>query len=508
MARRASARDERGAVLVMAVLLMTVVLTFTAFAVDLGTQRVARRDMQSLADAAAMDLARVIKGRTADAVLSDPAWPRVKQQAVAQNKTTVGSSPVLTPVLGKVDLTTGAFTPVSGGSFPTAVRVIATTSVGFAFVPGEGGAARSAIASSADPALCFSVSPTALTVDTTTGGLAPLLKNILKAKFQVLSPDGLLTVRGIQVPLADIAVELGAVTPQEVLNLSNVSLQSFVVASAKALTKNGRTAEATALQAIAAQVVGPAYVNVGKILNLDAANAAGLAAKVDVFDLVTGAVFAANGTNSVDVQGVAVGLPGVGGVQDLSVKITEPPQIACGKAGIVAKGAQVRLHLKSKIDPLGIGATDVGLDLDLDLGRGEGELKSITCGAAKTATIRAASGGAVAVATLSLKLILGLVTLTEPLKGLVAGGGPTDLTFTVPDGNASAAPQSISGSNVLKLEPVGLLGTVAGQLLNGPVNTLLSGLLYPVLNLLGIKIAQTDVKVHGNIDCNTVKLVG
>lgn len=505
--RRSGERDERGAVLIMSVLLMVVVLTFTAFAVDLGTQRVARRDMQSLADAAALDLARVIKGRTADTVLNDPAWPRVKRQVVEQNRTTVGDSTELTPVLGTVDPATGAFTPVSGGAFPNAVKVIAATTVGFAFVPGEGETARSSIASSADPTLCFSVTPTALAVNTSGSALGPLLDAILRVNLKVLNPSGLLTVRGVQAPLADLAVALGVGTPEALVGLTNVSLRTFVLASATALSKNGHTAQAAALEAIALQISG-AYVDVGQILKLDTGDSAGLAAGVDVFDLVTAAIFASNGANAVNVKGLAVGLPGVGGVQDLSVTITEPPQIACGKVGITARSAQVKVHLKAGIDPLAIGAVDVMLDLGLELGRGEGTLTGITCGAPSTAVIRAKTGAAAASGTLSLKLLLSIITVTEQIRATVASAGPRDLTFTLPDGTASTAPQSISGSNVLKLEPVGLVGTVVSSLINGPVDALLSTLLYPVLSLLGIKIAQTDVAVQGGIDCNTVKLVG
>lgn len=542
-------RDEQGAIMIMAVLLMTVMLTFTAFAVDLGTQRVARRDMQSLADATAMDLARQLKGRTASTILADPKWTLVKNQAAQQNKT-VGRTPGLTPVLGTVNNTTGEFTPVSGSAVPTAVKVIAATSVAYAFVPGDGNAARSAIATSADPMLCFSVSPSALTVNSTTGALAPLLDNILKVNLGVASPAGLLDVRGIQVPLADIAVELGAATPQAVLDLSNVSLRTFTLASAKALSKNGYTVQAAALQAVALQMTG-GFVNVGKILNLETANASGLASKIDVFDLVTAAVFASNGTNSVNVKNLGLVVPGIGGVQELTAVVTEPPQIACGKAGITAKSAQVKVHLKSAIDPLSIGATDVSLELDTDLGRGEGTLTSLTCSATSSggasAVIRAKTGAALVsgpstpdrLGLLSLRVVRTLLILPTVLAvrtqigAAAAQGGPTDLTFAMPAGSTSVPSQSVSGSNVLALQTQGttvtlldgtaiggltsalltaLLGgivdNVVSPLVSGPVNTLLSTILYPVLNLLGVKVAQTDVTVHGKADCATVKLVG
>lgn len=535
--RRSDLHDERGAIMVMAVLVMTVMLTFTAFAVDLGTKRVARRDMQSLADSAAMDLARQLKGRTASAILADPKFAEVKTQAVQQNKT-VGRAPTLTVALGTVNNTTGVFTPVSGGAVPTAVQVIAATSVSFAFVPGDGNTARPAIATSADPTMCFSASSSELAINSSTGTLGPLLDLILKTQLNVLSPAGLLTVKDTVVPLADLAVALGVGTPQAVL-ATTVSTRDFVLAAATALSKNGYTAQASALQAIGLQISG-GTVDVGKILNLETANSAGLSALVNVFDLVTAAIFASNGSNALNVKNLSVGLPGADRLLDLTAVIIEPPQIACGKVGITAKSAQVKIHVKTTVDPLSIGATSVVMDLDLEMGRGEGTLKSISCGSPAGAVVTAKTGAVLGVGTLdvgvlrNLGLLLGgdtVLMVKSKLTATGAVGGPTDLTLTPP----TVTTGSVSGSGVLGLavsdSKIGLLdGSFVGDVLgavinpllggilttvvnplvaaNGPVDKLLSALIYPVFNLLGVKVAKTDVTVQGSPDCATVKLVG
>ena len=49
----------------MVAIMLTVLMGASAFAVDIGMQRVARRDMQALADAVALDVARLLDGRTA-----------------------------------------------------------------------------------------------------------------------------------------------------------------------------------------------------------------------------------------------------------------------------------------------------------------------------------------------------------------------------------------------------------------------------------------------------------
>ena len=63
--------DERGAILPLTALIMVIVVGFTAFATDLGVQRVAARDMQAVADVAALDAARKLPTCTRSAV---PAW--------------------------------------------------------------------------------------------------------------------------------------------------------------------------------------------------------------------------------------------------------------------------------------------------------------------------------------------------------------------------------------------------------------------------------------------------
>ena len=56
--------EERGAVAVFLAVTVALVVGIGTLAVDLGMQRVVRRDMQALADVAALDLARELDGRT------------------------------------------------------------------------------------------------------------------------------------------------------------------------------------------------------------------------------------------------------------------------------------------------------------------------------------------------------------------------------------------------------------------------------------------------------------
>jgi uncharacterized membrane protein len=539
----------------MAVGLVSVALICTALAVDLGVQRVARRDMQALADVAALDLARHLKGRTVSQIEADPAFGEIKADAVSQNSSTVGQAPALTVALGTVNATTGEFTAVSGGSVPTAVKVTATTSVNFSFTSGSGGAARTAVASAADAGVCFSVSPSALTVNSSGSALGPVLDQILRVNMGVANPNGLLDVRGIQVPLAQVGVELGAATPQALLALENVRLGDFLVASANVMRQNGNTVGANALQTMAAKVPAVSF-DMAKILAVTTADSSGFASKVDVFSLVTGAIFAANGTNAVNVRGLAVEVPGVLEAQIARLVISEPPIVACGKEGVVARGSQANIHLQAELDPLGLGLASVVLNLGLDLARGEGTLTSIRCNDPRQAVITAKTGlvtvntpeipggnGRLNASILNLSALPGLSGILTALEFLIgrravdveaniaasiAEGGPTPLTFNAPTGGGAIAVQSVSAQETglqlalvppLSVSVVGVnlgsfLSVLTGSVTTGVINPLLAhnGLVTQVLSGLlsdlGIKVASTDVTVHGNIDCQNVKLVG
>ena len=64
---------DRGAVIPLVALLLPVLLVMVAMAVDLGRQRSDRRLAQAGADVVALDMIRIVEGRTLDQVLSDPA---------------------------------------------------------------------------------------------------------------------------------------------------------------------------------------------------------------------------------------------------------------------------------------------------------------------------------------------------------------------------------------------------------------------------------------------------
>ena len=147
-----------------------VLLMVSAFAIDLGMQRAGRRDMQAVADLVALDMGRLIDGRTrAQIEAGNGDKPSAATQlgwSVANNDNdTIGSSPSVTAYWVELsDRRQLRRRPAACRSrsrpaaVPTGVVVRAATDVGFAFAGVTGVASgdveRTAVAL-AEESACF-----------------------------------------------------------------------------------------------------------------------------------------------------------------------------------------------------------------------------------------------------------------------------------------------------------------------------------------------------------------
>lgn len=121
-------RRDRGAVIPMVALSLTVLMTMTAFAVDLGRMRTERRDLQADADALALDAVQMIHGLDAAAAL-----PVAQAEAAASAvRNNVDPSEIQSVEVGTWDVPTQTFTVMTSG-FPDSVRVILTDMVDMFF---------------------------------------------------------------------------------------------------------------------------------------------------------------------------------------------------------------------------------------------------------------------------------------------------------------------------------------------------------------------------------------
>ena len=239
-----------------------VIVPLSALVVDIGMQRVARRDMQSLADTTALDMART---------LSSGATPSDSDAQASADRNdassgAVGGTPTMKVYTGYVGASTtfdatqgqglgcgaspynGYFRSPPDGVPANAVLVTATGSVDFAIHGGSGGVCRSSIAI-ADRNACYKVGSFALGLATNKSILAPILGDTAAAR--VLSYNGIATASVSLLDLAN-ASQIGVGTPDKLLTAPNITVADVLDASADLLTKDGNTADA----AVATELLG------------------------------------------------------------------------------------------------------------------------------------------------------------------------------------------------------------------------------------------------------------
>lgn len=388
-------RDERGATALMVAILTSLVLLFiSAFAIDLGMQRAGRRDMQAVADMVALDMGRLIDGRTRAEIESGagdkPSAGTQLSWSVANNdNNTVGGTPSVTAYWvevaddGSYPQAGGLPVQVAAGEAPTGVVVRAAADVAFAFagVTGvvSGNVDRTAVAQ-AEESACFSIGSYAARLDTSS---SPLLNGILEGALgggidlDAVSYQGLVDA---DISLLDIALELGLGSVDELLSTS-VSAGDLLIAAANVLQANG-TSNANVLNLVAAEI-GGASIKLGDLVSAEPGTGAAETATINVLDLLAGTVFIANGTNAISVPGLAVNLPLSGTGLTTSLSIIEKARQRCGKRGSQAETAQVALSiagtLLSSQSVLGLPVTGTTA-IAANVASARGTLTDIICG--------------------------------------------------------------------------------------------------------------------------------
>jgi uncharacterized membrane protein len=376
-----------------------VLIPLAALAVDIGVQRVARTDMQSLADMVALDLARGLDGKTTAAQWAAKS-PSLQQRAEAsrdRNDTTVGHPPTVAAEIGTFDALTETFTPLPSTSdvVPNAVRVGTSTEVDFNFARGTGGAGAgsggtgaTAIAQASTTA-CFQLGSWAATLDPSASSLfGDMLKPLLgSSTLTAVGYNGLASTR---LSLLDLVKTdyIGVGTVNDLLSMNNLTVANLYRASAQVLAAQGKTAQAQVFNLAAASVVAPTTIDAGKLFGLSTASDAALQTQFNALDILLGAAFLANGTNALDVDNLQTSLASVG-VTSSTLKIIERPQRACDQGE--AQTAQASLVSQAQVQvpsnpvyssggsTLRLVDNKINLGINLNLAGAKGHLTSIAC---------------------------------------------------------------------------------------------------------------------------------
>ena len=530
-------RDERGAIVPMVAMLLTCLIGVTALTVDIGLQRVARVDMQSVADMVALDLSRDLDGRAASAIA--PGLQAAADRSVARNPDTMGGAVTVVPELGTLD-SSGVFTTVSGSTVPDAVRVTASTTVAFHFVSGSGGVGRSAVGVARSQA-CYKLGSWGARLTTTAN--ANLLYRVLAASGvgASVSSSTYQGLVGATVDAADLATELGLASPEE-LGAASVTLSTLLDAAAQVIGTNGASSgQVAALDAIRANLgtLSDQPVGLANLFTVSSGAGAGLSAAVDLADLVVGALLVADGNSAVNVD-LGSGLPGVGSFVS-SVGLIQAARTTCGFAGATPNSSnQVALTSQASLTDQsltvgipGVAGVTVGsatpMTLTVSTASATSTLDAVTCGSSsKSATISTTGGLLSASLVLPVKLTVKVGLVQIPVTAtfratLTPSGTPGAVTITVPS-QSYGTPYSNGGSQAqlpsATLDPVGsvaglstsqvnsLLAAVSISVVTPLVDALNADVVGPLSDLAGLRTSGADVLLLDHPSCTTPALRG
>jgi uncharacterized membrane protein len=503
----AARRGERGSVLVIVALSLTVIVICTALTIDLGRVSTARRDLQNVADAVALDLVRLVDGRTAAEVVTDPRWASTLAASLDRNAFVPGGDRAVEVAVGTYDTVAQEFAVVTGATIPRAVRVVAADRVDYQLVPGGSSTSRRAVASQQATG-GIQVGSFAARLDSSRSAL---LQGLLGDAFGVsaVSYQGL---AGGRVGLAELATELSFGSPEELL-ASSVGVGDLLTAQAEILRRGGDVARANALDQVVAGLPAPEdEVAMGDMMTVGAGGEEATAdASFDVLELLTATGFVANGSSSLTVPQVTLTLPGGLVTQTSSLTVTERPAFAFGPVGTSAQTAQIRLDTTLQVSLPGVATATIVLSVEV--ASATATIADLGCGTPRRLGVDVTTGVASARAEVTARVLaLGVLpvadvdlhadTLADPQVRPVDFVLPPDqlgvarehVGPTIDLGGAEVEVDQVEvlatplGVNIPALV-ANLVGTVVGPL----VDQLDTALVQPLLGLFGAAAPGADV---------------
>jgi uncharacterized membrane protein len=395
---------RNGNLATMAALVTPIFLAIAALTIDSSSLYLERRQLQNMADLAAISGASAI-GTASDAV---------KKQLLANGLTPVMMTGTYDPsvVKGKTDnltrvwVETGNYTAdksvavgsrfVAGGTSPDAVRVTLAKPgnlyFGQALMDRPAVGASGMAASHAEAAFSIGSRLASLNTDQSVlngllGGLLGSSLNLKLVDYNALAATDI-NLLGFLDKLAP-QVGLTAGTYDQLLN-TNVSVGVLAKVMADVVTNNATAKAALNLlgkdaAALATKLPVGKLLGLGSLANASIGSAGNYNITANVLQMITAAAML-GGKHQISLgSGVSVlGLTKI----TVSLTIGEPAQqtpfFRVGAAGSFVRTAQIRLQLNITIGTgsgalLGVELLNLNLPLAIDIASAEGELKSVSC---------------------------------------------------------------------------------------------------------------------------------
>lgn len=529
--------DRRGAVAVIAAVAGGLLCLFTAAVIDLGVLVLHTRRVQGAADLAALSAVRNLA--QGEGAVARTALATVEANVAPDVSVTVATAlGVYSPDPTK--MRNDRFAP--GGATPNAARVEVASRAPMFFTHLLLGrdlvrVTRRATATigGETPKAMISIGSRMARLDE---GVANQLiggLTVSKVSLSVMDYRRLIdldvNLRGYTDALAtDLGVEVGDYD----------QLLATQVDAGRALRVLERVAggqDGGALGKLASASVGT-KVRLGDLIGLEAGSPdgirEGLDASVSAMDLVMAMLEVGGGDRQIALNlGVPAGLADLKTSLAIGERPNRSPWLTVTADGQpIIRTAQARLYVRARTAQSLSGLARVELPILIELAASEARLKSLSCDPARAVEVDVRPGvarasiGVLDEARLgdfktpltpqraTLLSVLGLVNITGKADVEAADAGFRSLRFNAGDvdsqsaktmasrGFASGAVASLLARLDVDVNVIGLglglgdLTKALGQLLE-PLGPVLDGALNPVLDLLGLKLGEADVTVHG-----------
>ena len=544
-------RDTSGATAIMSAIVVPVLVGVAALGVDFGSLYLERRELQGVADLAAIAAAANLDNAE-KAALATLAANRINASAFGLVKGNYEADPTVPPA--------SRFKP---GIEPTnAVKVDVTRSsrLNFGRIFGvEAFNLRVTAISASSAQAMFSVGSRLLAVR---DGVPNLLLSGLTGttlNLSVMDYEALLNARVEVAPfLKALATELNitAGTYDDVLR-SSASIEKVATAAANVTAASGDSAATLALRQMATDSRGSqlrvplqSLISLGSFASISLAEQKpGFVGQVNALELLSAAIAVANGQNQVALN-LKTGVPGLLSLK-LEIAIGERAQksawVSVGGPGSILRTAQTRIKLVAEVGGTGVLAgTVIRLPVYVEIAYAEGRLANVTCTNADRSTNVAKVGvkpgiakawiGDVATSKLSdfssslsvsdARVVdTALIDVKVRAYAEIGNQSETMLTFTQQDVDdlalkrvettdfVDALVQTLVKRARIEVDVAGL-SLVTPTAINQAVAQALAIAAAPVdevlsqtIKLLGVHLGEADVRVHG-IRCGAAALAG
>lgn len=528
-------RRQAGAIGLFGIMTLLLAVLFVSLVVDSGRLWMQKRQLQSVADIAAIEAARSLG---CDHELEN-IMAAAQSAAIANGfNGSLASAPNVVEI-GSV-VTSAGIRQFQSNSGHEAVRVVATRTVPASLF--AGGLFDQQVVLSAEavsianvPIAAFSAGTSAVELNTQDSVLLnSLLTRLLGSNVNL----SLVSYKGIadtNITLAQLIAAQGNVANVDELLALDLTTPAFLGLVAAAVSASD-TATVTAVQAVQALAIAASKntaVRLADVLDITAPNADGvLNVGINALSLINTVALVANGENAIALP-VAVNVGGLASV-NTTIKIIEPPQIAVGPpaggdnvACTVARTSQVDIETKIATNlNLLLLALRVDLNLKVAVAQGEAGLQTMSDDGSSTnvvingrpgiASVALTNGAGTGPGRIYVKVILlGEIPLADISLDLPIQSSPTPMVYEVERPVAENLPQSQSTSaqvagglanalnqdSSLSIVPLKLGILDVGQILGSIVRPLLvpvaTAVVDPLLKLLGIQLGVLTVNLEG-----------